>query len=289
MSVTTWRLVRLAGSAALVATGAIHLDLYFTGYSTIPTIGALFLLQVISAFVLAVAALAFSNRLIVVLGAGFLLSTLAGYLLSLRWSLFGFREVRTTAGIVAGIIEIVGFAVLAAWALRPGVRPPTSVEATARPQPALHGRNVVLGARWSAVVVAVLASVLLGLQLASSGVASTNSGGANAIVKATSIHGVKVLINKRGFTLYWFVPDSSTKSSCYSTCAAYWPPVLGNPLPSTGIAGSFATLQRTNGTTQVTYNGHPLYTYIGDSAPGQASGNKVRLNGGVWYEMKVST
>ncbi|HUZ41561.1 MAG TPA: hypothetical protein VMU68_09260 [Acidimicrobiales bacterium] len=288
MSVTTWRLVRLLGSAALVATGAIHLDLYLTGYSTIATIGALFLVQVISAFILAVAVFASSNRLIAVLGAGFLLSTLVGYLLSLRFSLFGFREVRTTAGIVAGIIEIIGFVVLAAWALRPGVRHTSSVEATAQRQPAFHGRNVVRGARWSAVILAVFASLSLGLQLASSNVASTNSGGPNAIVKVTSIQGVKMLTNKHGFTLYWFVPDSSTKSSCYSTCAAYWPPVLGKPSPAAGIAGSFGTLQRTNGTTQVTYNGHPLYTYIGDSAPGQASGNRVRLNGGLWYEMKVS-
>jgi len=288
MSVMTWRLVRLLGGAALVATGAIHLDLYVTGYSTIPTIGPLFLLQVISAFILAVAIVALSNRLLALIGAGFLLSTLVGYLLSLRFSLFGFREVRTTAGIVAGIIEIIGFALLTAWALRPAARRSPVVEASSQRTLPFHGPKVVRGARWSAVVLAVLASLSLGLQLANSGGASTNSGGANAVVKATSIHGVKVLTNKRGFTLYWFVPDTSTKSSCYSTCAAYWPPVLGNPSPATGVAGSFGTLQRTDKTTQVTYNGHPLYTYIGDSAPGQASGNKVRLNGGVWYEMKVS-
>jgi predicted lipoprotein with Yx(FWY)xxD motif len=47
-------------------------------------------------------------------------------------------------------------------------------------------------------------------------------------------------------------------------------------------------VKRSNGATQVTYNGHPLYTYVGDSAPGQASGNDVKLNGGFWYEMKVS-
>jgi predicted lipoprotein with Yx(FWY)xxD motif len=285
MSVMTWRLVRLAGGAALLATAAIHLDLYLTGYSTIPTIGVLFLLQVISAFALAIGVVAVAQRLIALAGAGFLLATLVGYLLSLRLSLFGFREVRTTAGIVAGIIEIVGFATLAAWALRPGASP---VDATPRPQPAFHGRTVVLGARWSASVLAVLASVAFGLQLATTTVASTNSGGANAVVKVASIHGIEVLTNKRGYTLYWFVPDSSTKSTCYSTCAAYWPPVVGNPSPVAGIGGSFGTLQRTNGSTQVTYNGHPLYTYIGDSAPGQASGNNVRLNGGLWYEMKAS-
>jgi predicted lipoprotein with Yx(FWY)xxD motif len=128
----------------------------------------------------------------------------------------------------------------------------------------------------------------LGLQLANSNVASTSGGGANAVIKVTTIHGVSVLTNKHGFTLYWFVPDTVTVSACYSTCAAYWPPVLGKPSPGAGIQGSFGTLKRSNGASQVTYNGHPLYTYIGDSAPGQASGNRVRLNGGLWYEMKAS-
>src|SRR5512133_175691 len=76
--------LRVAGGGLLVATAAIHLDLYLTGYRSIPTIGWLFLLQVIS---------------------GFALATLGGYLLSLWTGLFGFTEVRTTAGIVAGVMR----------------------------------------------------------------------------------------------------------------------------------------------------------------------------------------
>src|SRR5580692_1932991 len=90
--------LRLAGSGLLIATAAIHLDLYLTGYRTIPTIGWLFLLQV---------------------RAGFALATLAGYLLSVWVGLFGFTEVRTTAGVVAGVVEVAAFAVLAALALAP--------------------------------------------------------------------------------------------------------------------------------------------------------------------------
>ena len=103
----------LAGAALLVASGAIHLDLYLTGYRTIPTIGWLFLLQVIAAFVLAAAIALTASPLAAAAGAGFAISTLGGYLLSLWVGLFGFTEVRTTAGIVAGIIDVAAFATLA--------------------------------------------------------------------------------------------------------------------------------------------------------------------------------
>ena len=119
--------LRLAGGGLLVATGAIHLDLYLTGYRSIPTIGWLFLLQVIAAFGLGVAVLATGGWLAAAAGAGFALATLGGYLLSLWIGLFGFKEVRTTAGIVAGVIEVAAFAALAALAglaapRRPGPR-----------------------------------------------------------------------------------------------------------------------------------------------------------------------
>ena len=115
----------MAGSGLLIATAAIHLDLYLTGYRTIPTIGWLFLLQVIAAFGLGLAVLAIPGRLVVpgrlaaAAGAGFALATLGGYLLSVWIGLFGFKEVRTTAGIAAGLVEVAAFVVLAALALAP--------------------------------------------------------------------------------------------------------------------------------------------------------------------------
>ena len=115
--------LRLAGAALLIATGAIHLDLYLTGYRHIPTIGWLFLLQVIAAFALAAAVLAIRSPLVAAAGAGFAISTLAGYLLSVTIGLFNFTEVRTTAGIVAGVIEVAAFAVLGLLALSPGAAP----------------------------------------------------------------------------------------------------------------------------------------------------------------------
>ena len=109
--------MRLAGAGLLAATGGIHLDLYLTGYRHIPTIGWLFLLQIIAAFVLAVAVLVVRRPLADAAGAGFAIATLGGYLLTLWVGLFGFQEVRTTAGLVAGLIEVATFAVLGYTAL----------------------------------------------------------------------------------------------------------------------------------------------------------------------------
>jgi predicted lipoprotein with Yx(FWY)xxD motif len=284
----SWQLLRFGGAALLIATGAIHLDLYLTGYQTIPTIGWLFLLQVISSWVLAIAVIVTPRRLISAAGAGVVVSTLVGYLVSLRVGLLGFREVRTTAGVAAGVIEIAAFVALVAFASRPERRIVRRSSPLFRRGPNVSQRVVALVGRWVGGVVALLAALSLGLLVPSANAVSTNSGGSRAVVNVTAIKGTAVLTNARGYTLYWFAPDSSATSRCYGTCAAYWPPVLGTPSPTSGVAGSFATLKRSNGKEQVTYNGHPLYTYVGDSAPGQASGNNIRLNGGWWYEMKVS-
>jgi hypothetical protein len=102
--------LRVAGAVLLAVSAGIHLDLYLTGYRSIPTIGWLFLLQVIAGFVLAAAVLATRSWLAAAAGAGFALVTLGGYLLSVWVGLFGFKEVRTTAGIAAGLIEVAAFA-----------------------------------------------------------------------------------------------------------------------------------------------------------------------------------
>jgi len=286
----SWQLLglRLAGSGLLIATGAIHLDLYLTGYRTIPVIGWLFLLQVIAAFVLAAAVGLLGSRLAAAAGALFALSTLGGYLLSIWFGLFNFREVRTTAGIVAGVIEVAAFAVLALLALAPGS------------QHAQRGPMIIrLRADLPAVLaviagVSVVSLVLLGTaaagagsapSAASSGPASATSG---ATLKAAQVKGVTVVTNAKGFTLYWFAPDTPTKSVCNGSCAAYWPPVLGAQKAGPGVTGKLGTIKRADGSTQATYDGHPLYLYIGDSGPGQNNGNNINLNGGFWHEVKAS-
>ena len=120
---------------------------------------------------------------------------------------------------------------------------------------------------------------------ASSAPASSASGSA---LEMTTINGTAVVTNAKGMTLYWFAPDTSTTSKCTGACATYWPPVTGPVTAGSGVTGTLGTITRADGTTQATYDGHPLYTYVGDTAPGQAKGNGKNLSGGLWYEMTVS-
>ena len=276
--------LRVAGAGLLAATAVIHLDLYLTGYRTIPTIGWLFLLQVIAAFVLAVAVLAWGGRVVDAAGAGFAVATLGGYLLSVWVGLFGFTEVRTTAGITAGIIEIAAFATLATLAFTPAAGGQPARTAGGGPVLAWL-RAGIAGAGWLVAAASLIALAVLGVSLAQAGGPAPAAPGS---LKTAAIHGLTVLTNARGFTLYWFAPDTPTKSVCNSSCAAYWPPVKGPAALSAGVAGQVGTIKRSDGSLQATYNGHPLYTYVADGAPGQAKGNNLNLNGGLWYEVKVS-
>ena len=106
-------------------------------------------------------------------------------------------------------------------------------------------------------------------------------------LKTAKIGHVTVLTTSKGFTLYWFAPDTHTKSNCNGSCAQIWPPVKG-PATAKGVKGKFATIKRSNGAVQATYNGHPLYTFTGDTAPKQTTGNGLNVNGGVWHEVTTS-
>ena len=117
--------------------------------------------------------------------------------------------------------------------------------------------------------------------------ASASSSGGTTLT-AKTIGSQQVLTNSAGFTLYWFAPDTSTTSKCTGSCATYWPPVKGPATAGSGVTGTLGTITRSDGTTQATYDGHPLYTYAGDTAPGQAKGNGLNVSGGLWYEMTVS-
>jgi predicted lipoprotein with Yx(FWY)xxD motif len=292
-------LLRGAGAGLLIAVGAIHLDLYLTGYRTIPTIGWLFLLQVIAAFGLGLAVLVIPDRLVLAgrlaasAGAGFALATLGGYLLSVWIGLFGFKEVRTTAGIVAGVLEVAAFAVLATLALLPRAaaaaraRGDGAAAVPARFPDQIPAATAKAGGLTAAALV-VVALVLLGVAEAGSGSPAPTAAGAGSGLKTATIGGTAVLTNAKGFTLYSFAPDTPTASKCYGSCAVYWPPVTGSTAAGSGLPGKTSVIARTDGSDQLTYDGHPLYTYVGDSAPGQASGNNLFLNGGFWHEVPVS-
>jgi len=279
--------LRVAGAGLLAATGAIHLDLYLTGYRSIPLVGWLFLLQVITAFALAAAVLATGSRLLAAAGAGFALATLGGYLLSVWIGLFGFKEIRTTAGVVAGVIEVAAFAALAVLAVAPAAPTQQARRATGGSRLLAWIQAGIPGAGRAVAGMSIAALVLLGVSVAQAGGPAPGSGG-RAVLKTATIGGVTVLTNAKGFTLYWFAPDTPARSACYGVCAGYWTPVTGIPSAAPGVTGKLGAIKRTDGTTQVTYNGHPLYSYVGDTAPGQAFGNNLNLNGGLWHEVAVS-
>ena len=76
-------------------------------------------------------------------------------------------------------------------------------------------------------------------------------------------------------------------SNCNGTCAQNWPPVKG-PATAPGIKGTFGTIKRSDGSVQATFDGHPLYTFVGDTAPGQNKGNGLNAAGGLWHEVTTS-
>ena len=133
------------------------------------------------------------------------------------------------------------------------------------------------------------------LMIAACGSSSTTSAPSAAApaasgtaLKTTTIGGATVLTNAQGFTLYWFAPDTSTTSNCNGTCATFWPPVKGPATAGSGVTGQLGTITRADGSTQATYNGHPLYTYKGDTAPGQDKGNNLNIEGGLWHDVTAT-
>ncbi len=107
-------------------------------------------------------------------------------------------------------------------------------------------------------------------------------------LESKKVGSATLLTNSKGFTLYWFVPDTATQSKCSGTCAHYWPPVPGPASAMSGVNGTLTVITRSDGTKQAVWNGHPLYTYVGDTAPGQAKGNGLNLSGGVWHDIALS-
>ena len=323
--------LRISGAVLLAVSAGIHLDLYLTGYRKIPTIGWLFLLQVIVGFMLTIAALVTRSRLAAAASAALALSTLGAYLLAVWIGLFGFKEIRTRAGLAAGLVEVAAFATLALAAVTASSGRHARARRCAGPAPsgsstsvfggtaagssasafagtavgssagalagtaARSGRRVraraqramsMLVAAVSAVSIAALA--LLGVAVVSAGGSPVAAADVGATLKTVKVGGVDVLANADGLTLYWFAPDTTTSSKCFGSCAVYWPPVSGSPAAGPGVTGKLGTIKRPGGGLQATYDGHPLYTYIGDRGPGQANGNDLDLNGGFWYDIHVS-
>jgi predicted lipoprotein with Yx(FWY)xxD motif len=143
----------------------------------------------------------------------------------------------------------------------------------------------------SMLLVAVIAVACGSASSTSSGSTSTSGGttpsSSAAIIKTTSatVNGqsVTILTNAKGMTLYYFKPDTPTKSACTGACASNWPPLVftgsGSPTSASALPGTLSVVTDANGQ-QVEYNGHPLYTFSGDTAPGQTHGEGIK---GVWF------
>jgi predicted lipoprotein with Yx(FWY)xxD motif len=138
-------------------------------------------------------------------------------------------------------------------------------------------------------LIAVLAVAACG------GSASTGSGSPSPSAPAAATATVSVAMNAKlgqilvdgnGRTLYLFEADKGSSSTCYGACATYWPPLLtgGAPMAGTGVNVSLlGTTRRSDGTTEVTYGGHPLYYVVTDHNPGDATGQGVSNFGAAWY------
>lgn len=120
--------------------------------------------------------------------------------------------------------------------------------------------------------------------------AAAESGGTAAVVAVGKAGDLgKVIVDSEGFTLYDFHKDKGTESACYGACAKAWPPLItsGAPKAMSGAQSSMlGTTKRKDGTTQVTYAGHPVYTFVEDSKPGEANGNDFTGFGAQWYALE---
>ncbi len=137
-----------------------------------------------------------------------------------------------------------------------------------------------------------LLAVVAGLVIAACGgggsSTSSGSGGgagnAGGTVDTAEIEGLgSVLVDSEGMTLYEYTPDKGTTSTCYGECESFWPPLAAKGKPSGGegvMASALGTTKRKDGAMQVTYHGHPLYTFAEDSEPGEANGNEFE---GIWF------
>jgi len=124
---------------------------------------------------------------------------------------------------------------------------------------------------------------------------TTATTGAAGQVVADAVSNAKIgspiLVDSAGKTLYKFSPDTKTTSACTGSCATYWPPLTAaagtTPTGGPGTGGTFGTITRSDGTLQVTYDGRPLYTFMGDSSSGSTSGQNLTTYGGTWTVVTV--
>jgi predicted lipoprotein with Yx(FWY)xxD motif len=115
-----------------------------------------------------------------------------------------------------------------------------------------------------------------------SGSGSTQAGGLATVTTSLGT----ILTDKAGMTLYGFAADSKGQSNCDAQCAMYWPPVpAGSALPGdpSGATAKVGSITRADGTKQLTIDGWPMYTYVGDGGKGDTTGQGIDTSGGLWW------
>jgi predicted lipoprotein with Yx(FWY)xxD motif len=135
----------------------------------------------------------------------------------------------------------------------------------------------------SLIVLVAVGALAAGLASASASDYSAGRGG--TVATAGSKLG-RILVDTRGRTLYLFAADKHGKSACIGMCAGFWPPLIasGKPLAKSGAKASLlGTIRRADGRLQVTYNHHPLYTFVKDTGKGQTNGEGVNTFGAKWW------
>jgi predicted lipoprotein with Yx(FWY)xxD motif len=157
-----------------------------------------------------------------------------------------------------------------------------------------------------AALALIAALAIAGCGSSNSGSSSSSSGGAygsgeestskpassssegTAITVGTASGVGKVLVDSNGLTLYYFEKDQGEKSACYGACEKGWPPLTTEAAPQAGegaMASKLGTTERKDGTTQVTYAGWPLYTFVEDKKPGEDNGTDSKAFGASWYPL----
>jgi predicted lipoprotein with Yx(FWY)xxD motif len=138
---------------------------------------------------------------------------------------------------------------------------------------------------WTRLPATIALAVVVAATAAALALASGTAGGRAKVAVAKTALG-RILVDSKGITLYDFPPDRGTTSVCYGACATLWPPLLthGKPIAGPGVRASLlGTTRRKDGKLEVTYNGHPLYYWVGDHKPGQTTGQGIDQFGGPWW------
>ena len=144
-----------------------------------------------------------------------------------------------------------------------------------------------------ALAPAALAAVLAGCGGGSQSATTASGYTATKPAKTTTVKAARtklgtVLVDGQGRTLYLFERDKGRTSTCYGACASAWPPVTGGATAAGLPAAKLASTKRTDGKAEVTYGGHPLYTYAGDAKPGDVQGQGLDQFGAEWYAVAPS-